>query len=587
MQFVFSLIFPGYTASTFTTALQQQLCDDLVSVNAPAGSFEICTLSSLSTWNGTSVLVNGYFFYGWSVDPTTSQVQLAQALRDQSVQKLRNNASALFNSPLNKGYPNCACKGPVDVINASSTTPFDYTTNLTGIPGPVQCGARLIYNTAIGNAQAGIVGVDDGSGTAANLGKYCSNPAVAGGVLGTPGAGSCRQYGVIASAAGTTQATAKIQAPSTGQVLTSMVYDIVGGSGYSTVPAVTISAPNPVNAVVSVILTGASNPQATVDTANGPYQVKPDGVISNSALCIDTAMDASIGCSGSIATVNNKMGFTCTNSDLNSATACGGSPCIVWQTGAANPTENQKVQSVTYPGSTTANTFCATTPTITISDTFLQSEVQAKATATVSGGAVTSITVNPPGNGYRTTPTITIAAPTASDLGKLCSSNPVTLPTSIAVNSPIAGGITTTGQCQPLGLDTQMLRVCSVPAAPNGGIWETLNVGTCNVVSSFRNQPSPTDTNECGVLAQIFITTPAPGPSPPPASPPAASPPQAPPPQASPPVMPSPPIAPSPPPPSPPLCVSIRETITSNHYILHATTAILLLELITIVLTTW
>ena len=53
----------------------------------------------------------------------------------------------------------------------------------------MSCFARLNYNSASATAILNQVGVDDGSSNSSNLGKYCSNPALVGGVVGTPGAG--------------------------------------------------------------------------------------------------------------------------------------------------------------------------------------------------------------------------------------------------------------------------------------------------------------------------------------------------------------------------------------------------------------
>ena len=53
----------------------------------------------------------------------------------------------------------------------------------------MSCFARLNYNSASATAVLNQVGVDDGSGNLANLGRYCSNPALVNGIAGIPGAG--------------------------------------------------------------------------------------------------------------------------------------------------------------------------------------------------------------------------------------------------------------------------------------------------------------------------------------------------------------------------------------------------------------
>ena len=554
MQFDFSLIFPGQTALTFGDSQKNDVCEKLASQSLPPNTKPVCTIGSVTTLNGTSAVVNGYYFYEWIQDPTASQLQLVSAIRDAKVQALRSNTASVFSPTFNGVYSNCACKELVTVTD-SYTSPFSYNTNLTGIPGPVQCGAKLIYNTAVANANINVVGVDDGSVNAGNLGKYCSDPAVEGGVLGTPGAGSCRQYGIIASASGTSQATATSAMPTTGVIQTGMISVTQQGSGYTSVPTVTISAPNPSPATVAITLSGASPTSvAPTSASNGPYSARPTGTIGGGD-CVDAGAGAG-KCSGPSKTIQDYQGQTrtgtsCTTADFNSPTGCSGSNCVTWAVGVSN----QAVTAVRFPGSNPANVYCTFPPTISLDNTFLQAPVQAQAIVQLSGSKVSNIVVNSPGNGYRTAPTITIGVPESNDLGKLCSPNPVTLPTNIAVNTPIPGGITSLGQCQPLGRDTQFGKVCSVPAAPNGGVWSNLNQGTCNVESSFRNQPTPTDTYKCGILSQSFVTQVIPGP-PPPSPVPVPSPPPspAPVPSPSPSPVPSPPPSPAPvpsPPPSP------------------------------------
>ncbi len=53
----------------------------------------------------------------------------------------------------------------------------------------MSCFARLNYNSGSVAAVLKQVGVDDGSTNPSNLGKYCSNPALVGGIAGVPGAG--------------------------------------------------------------------------------------------------------------------------------------------------------------------------------------------------------------------------------------------------------------------------------------------------------------------------------------------------------------------------------------------------------------
>ncbi|WPT11387.1 hypothetical protein PSENEW3n2_00000825 [Picochlorum sp. SENEW3] len=519
--FVFSMIVKNTNQASWTVAQEAKFCDDLVSVNAPANTKESCEAKFAQSWNGTDALINGFFFYEWLSTPSVTQIQLASALRDQAVETLRQNASSILGQNFPGSYANCACDGPTAVVTASATSDFSYSKNLTVIPGPVQCGARLTYSTAQSDAVINQVGVDDGSTNLANIGKFCSTPAVVNGVSGIPGQGSCRQYGVVATPVGTARATATVTVAGGSVQNPGTVTD--GGSGYTSAPGVTLSAPNRVGATASLSWSGNSGlltNAATLSTAtNGPYATTPTGVIGGGT-CVDTSDTYCTGGSLRInvpGTPSTRTGQVCTSDDFNSATGCNGGACVVTVTGGAT-------SSVTFPGAT-GQVYCTSTPTITLdNNAALQAAQQATAEARFSSttNAVTAIVVTGAGSGYLSAPTVTIAPPGTGDVGKLCAPTPIT-----GIGVAVTEGITTTGVCQPLGRDTQFNRVCSTPAV-DGGLWSALNTATCNVISSFRNQPSPTDTNKCGILTQSFVTSvippPPPAPAPSPAPKPAPSP---------------------------------------------------------------
>jgi hypothetical protein len=286
MQLGFSLIIYNFTTSSFNANQQQTLCAAITNGwnNSATNRGASCTVGSVSSFNGTnSVLVSGYAFFNWSSVPSVTEVQTATALRDGRVTALTTNVTSVLGTTFPTAIPNCACDG-VGVVTALSTAPFVYNVNITGVPGPMQCGARLAYDNP--SAQINQVGVDDGSVTFSNFGKYCSTPPVTGGVVGVPGAGSCRQYGVVASADGTTQATA------TATILSGIVTGttgLAGGSGYTSVPTVTVSAPSPIAAQVTYNLNGAFQPTSfTLSSAsNGPYTAAP-AVTSLGNTCVDT-----------------------------------------------------------------------------------------------------------------------------------------------------------------------------------------------------------------------------------------------------------------------------------------------------------
>ena len=289
-------------------------------------------------------------------------------------------------------------------------------------------------------------------------------------------AGSCRQYGVVASAAGTTQAVVNND-PGKGVTITNGALTSVTflggnpGSGYSSAPLVTVAAPDPLGVTALFFLVpGSAKPSglATATTTpiyptpNGPYTSAPQGTIGG-GICVD--VDPAPRCSGGTTSIQDAQGVVrtgrqCVSADFNSGNNCGvaPSPCITLS--------GTSVSAVFYPGS--ANTYCTVAPVITLSTNTLQIAVTARVTATVSGGVITALNVVSGGSGYKTPPAVTIAAPAMdTNLGKLCSLNPIpTLSASIAYPTAIPTGVSLLGACRPLGKNTYTNKVCSVPAAP-------------------------------------------------------------------------------------------------------------------------
>jgi hypothetical protein len=517
LQLDFSLIISGFTTSSFNTAQQQTLCNAVTNNwnSSSSGRGAACTIGSVSSFNGTNnVLVSGYAYFTFSGAPAVTDIQTAQALRDARVVQLTTNATNVLGDSFPSAVPNCACDGTT-AVTAFNTANFNYNTNITGVPGPMQCAAKLTYNN--GNDLVNQVGLDDGSTTFANLGKYCSTPAVTGGVVGQPGSGSCRQYGIIATADGTTQAAAT--AVVTGGAVTG-VTGLAGGSGYTSTPTVTVTAPSPLAVQVVYTLNTAFQPTtfALSSASNGPYSAAPQ-VASLSNTCVDTANTGAnppSTCRGAQTTyqVNGifRTGALCLASDIANA-----------QTDATGSVVSSP--GLTFPNSG-ASIYCTTTPTVTLSTNTLQAAVTAQISATISSGAVSALNVISPGSGYRSPPAITISAAVSDSVGKLCGPNPIAaLPSSIGY--PTSRSISANGQCQPLGRDTYTNKVCSIPAAP-AGQYGPINVFTCNVVSSFISQPGSTVTNTCGIVAQSFTSTiavaPTPAPTPAPAPAPAPKP---------------------------------------------------------------
>ena len=495
MQLDFSIIIPGFTTASFGTAQQNSLCGAITNNWSSATSAVSCTVGSVSAYNGTSVLVSGYAYFTYSAIPSITDLQTAAALRDARIVQLTTNVSNVLGAVYPAAVPNCACSGPSTVVSTPSTTPLSYATNITGIPGPMQCAYKLNNDGTI-NGMVSQIGVDSVTQ------KYCSTPAVVGGVVGIPGSGTCVQYGVVATAPSAVQATATVSigtGATVGQVIGQLV--LTGGSGYTSAPTVTVSAPNPLAAQVLFTLSTASAPVPSIDANNGPYTAYPLVNTVGGGICIDPTNTICTTAGGSI-TISNTLytGSTCTAANWNTILALSVSPAGV-------------VSTTALPA-----LVCAAAPTLTLYTNTLQVGVTAVLSASVTSGAVSGISVLSPGSGYRTAPTVTIGAPNGgTNVGKLCGPAPIpNLPNAITT----ATSITPTGSCQPLGRDTYLNQVCSIPAAP-GGVYEPLNVGNCNVVSSFIAQPGSTVTSACGVVPQSFVVTataaPAPAPTPAPA----------------------------------------------------------------------
>lgn len=514
----FSVIIPSTTVSGFTLYQQGKLCSALTAGWETVGAPINCTVGAANAFNGLNVLASGFAFFNWTTYPTAANLNQAQTLRDARVAALTSNATNVLGTALPGAIVNCACNG-MDSVIISNTSPFTYNVNITGVPGPMQCGARLTYNPSVPSAINSQVGVDDGSQNSANFAKFCSTPVVQGGVLGVPGAGACRVYGVIGGGPeNTTQAFVNTGLGVTvlnGNLRSVNLTGGNAGSGYTTVPLVTVSPPDPQGISATYFLDANARPSgldtftSTVITplVNGPYKSLPVATIVG-GLCVDVGSGDGVGafCTGDVQTILDanlqaRKGRLCRSEDFNSGLACG--PATT--RGACIFMAFTIVTNVFYPG--TINTYCTSPPAVTFSNT-LQDSVSASVTASLgAGGVIAALTVTGSGLGYRTPPTITIAPPTNANFGKLCSSNPIFLLPN-GFSTAITAGITPTGECRPLGRNTVTNKVCSDPAV-SGGETGSLNVFTCNVESSFIAQPGSTATSNCGVLAQSF-TIPAP-----------------------------------------------------------------------------
>ena len=84
---------------------------------------------------------------------------------------------------------------------------------------------------------------------------------------------------------------------------------------------------------------------------------------------------------------------------------------IIGGTGSCVTVGGSGVTSVTFPGLSTISVWCMQSLTVVLSTNTLQPAVTAQMSATISAGAVSSLTIMSPGSGYLTPPVITIAPP--------------------------------------------------------------------------------------------------------------------------------------------------------------------------------
>ncbi|KAL4545858.1 hypothetical protein Ndes2526B_g04991 [Nannochloris sp. 'desiccata'] len=94
----FSIIIPGFTTASFGTAQQTALCGAITNGWSSATSATTCTVGSVSSFNGTSVMASGYAYFTYGAVPTVTQLQTAAALRDARIVALTTNFTSVLGS---------------------------------------------------------------------------------------------------------------------------------------------------------------------------------------------------------------------------------------------------------------------------------------------------------------------------------------------------------------------------------------------------------------------------------------------------------------------------------------------------------
>ncbi len=351
-------------------------------------AFLPCTVTGVvSLAEPTAAAVYGYAAVQWYSAPTTTQLNFASAQIVTLLQGLATNTSGIFAGTNLTVTPNCACDGN-ELVTNPSTQAFGYSPIIgSNLPGAA-CDARLSSTPS--------VGIDNGSVTPANRGKFCSSPQlVAGGVAGTPGTGSCAVYGVSTGVT-TLSATATVDGliPVGGTVTGS-------GSKFSTFPLITASSgPATFSATVSVDSIGV--------TLSGEYGAVPTVVLSGPGATTQATATAQmslfssalptflgVGCPADIYPVTILNGGFTTAPIVTLTVGAGGiataltvvAPGVGW---TSSPS------SFTIGTGTNLNSLssCTTPPTIDSGDFSL---------------GVTSVTVTSPSSKYTAIPTVAFA----------------------------------------------------------------------------------------------------------------------------------------------------------------------------------
>ena len=164
-----------------------------------------------------------------------------------------------------------------------------------------------------------------------------------------------------------------------------------GGSGYTSAPPVTISAPNQIPAQVSLTVSASGAVAATISPINnGPYAAIPNVAAVSGGPCV------SRDCTGAVITIVGGLSLTgplCTAADLNNFNV-GAFPLFTFSSSTGTITlSNAEIPWTCTPG---------IPPVITLATNTLQPPVTATAVASLFGGVVTSISVVNAGSGYVT-----------------------------------------------------------------------------------------------------------------------------------------------------------------------------------------
>lgn len=274
----FSLEVGGFVESTFGQAQKDDVCNKM---QAQIPGPTVCTVSDVSTIQSTfplSVRVNGFLFQQFFSSPTAQELAISGSFFSTLETQVLTNRT--FFAPLT-ATSNCECKGPNTPITSYSGTAYSFEAPmggaLAGIPGPAYCSARLAFADAA--SINSVIGIDSGVLVAGNKGKFCSSPAIAGGVVGTPGTTPCNVYGVTnnipgAQASFLTPVAAQFN-PTSGALLYVSLDTTTANQnrGYPSAPTVSFPSPGTAATAVSTAFCDVTSAGVVSDNAGGSCDI--------------------------------------------------------------------------------------------------------------------------------------------------------------------------------------------------------------------------------------------------------------------------------------------------------------------------
>ncbi len=546
------------TANGQRDALAYNLYNSYASVFASTGFAGAMSPDCSCTDSAVSAAFNSGFSYAAITGSGIPSAQCAATLTQTTAVGVDNgsvvpaNKGKFCSSPLlvadgvagTPGTGSCAVYGVATSAGTATATATGFTLATAALGSPTTGCTGLPTADAMpvgGSALTVTAGL--GTYTVATAGVCSAVPAVVLTGTGLTGASVTLNMGLVRSAV--TFVASPALKTTTG-----------GATACTAAGLYTFAASGGTGGVVSVQLTAsavATTGGLTVSTIGIGYTAAPTTYtqLSGPDTCVELASWLStnqlyIALTGVSTTTVAGTGATTTYTAVPDTTPCTTNVVL------SNTAYTATTIAVTTPGSFTsvpavtmtcaggiAGTASVTVGVTAYTPVLLGSGYTAAPAVTISGGggsgatAIASINAagqlvgvfaGAVGTGYTSAPTVTLAAPTTSTAGALCADS-TNFIAGVGIQTASGPSTTAGAPCAPLGFNYAPIAlggsaggVCSTPAI-SGGSLGAVNVGTCNVMSSFIAQTGALLAPKCLVLPQSFtvVVTPAPTPAPAPA----------------------------------------------------------------------